>query len=132
MTQEELGREVERRTDAIDRLGETFNQTHDRARDEFFMPFVHAAELINGAPQPDPDGLGEDDDSPEGTPIAQEQLLENTHAVANTIGAGIGAPPPASARNRGNATSRRSVRPAIDPCHCVAFRVSGIQRGQQN
>lgn len=82
--------EVERRTDAINSLGEAFNQTHDQAAKEFFMPFVHTAERIKGAPQPDPEGLGADDDSSEGTQAAQEQLLKNTHAIADVIGASVG------------------------------------------
>jgi transcriptional regulator with XRE-family HTH domain len=53
--------ELERRKTLNSELYGAFNETHDRARDEFFMPFVEIAGRIDGAPQPDAENLNLDD-----------------------------------------------------------------------
>ncbi|MGY1777749.1 helix-turn-helix domain-containing protein [Geodermatophilus sp. SYSU D00804] len=54
-----LQRTVEERTQRLSSTVDAFNEAHDKARDEFFLPFVRAAEAISGAPAPPRESLEE-------------------------------------------------------------------------
>ena len=66
----ELQQEIDLRTSVITDLTEAFNKQHDRARDEFFVPFVEIAERVEGAPPPKATDLDGDDDGPDPDPEA--------------------------------------------------------------
>jgi hypothetical protein len=82
-------REVERRTTLISELVDEFNDAHDRARDEFFMRFVQIADAIEGAPQPDPEMIADDDIDDAGSEAAF-RLRFTSYGVANVLAGGAG------------------------------------------
>jgi len=87
-----IQQEVERRTALITELGDAFNAAHDRARDDFFMKFVEIAQGINGAPQPDPAGLQDDDaaDADDAQAKAEYRRRFTTYGVAHVLAGGAG------------------------------------------
>lgn len=80
-------REVEERTLIVTRLSETFNNQHDRARDQFFMRFVDVASRIDGAPQPEPTEP-RDDDSTDVDAVAAYRLKSSSAGVAHVLAGG--------------------------------------------
>jgi len=94
-TKERLGRVqrvLEERMNQVQVEGEAFNTAHDRARDEFFLPFVSVAGQIEGAPAPPaPAALAADDDDQSATvTVAKVQLDLATHSVAKALMGGLG------------------------------------------
>lgn len=87
-----IQQEVQDRTDGITKLAGEFNEAHDRARDDFFMKFVGVAQQIEGAPQPDPMDLQDDDMTEDTTqdPEAQAafRLRAWSHGVASVLAGG--------------------------------------------
>lgn len=79
--------QIDQRKSTIEGLGETFNTHHDRARDEFFMPFVELAKTIEGAPLPDVHGLDGGDDADPDT-VASFRLKSNANGVGQLIAGG--------------------------------------------
>ena len=43
---------IDQRIKAVGDLSDRFNSVHDRARDQFFLPFIRTAQSIFGAPHP--------------------------------------------------------------------------------
>jgi hypothetical protein len=84
-----IQREVEKRTTLITELGDAFNQAHDRARDQFFMPFVEIASEVNGAPQPDPAGLQVEEPA-DGEAEARYCLRLHSYGVAQALAGSVG------------------------------------------
>lgn len=84
-----IQQEVETRTTLITKLGDEFNEAHDRARDDFFMKFVEIAGQIDGAPQPDPEGL-EVDDVDDAQAEAQYRLQFTSFGIAHVLAGGAG------------------------------------------
>lgn len=83
--------EVEHRTAVITELGTAFNEAHEQARDEFFMPFVNLAGTILGAPQPDPTQLLDDGDDSGPKAEAKTRLKITSHGIAHVLAGGAGA-----------------------------------------
>lgn len=81
--------EIDERTTVIEELSEEFNKQHDRARDEFFMRFVEVAARVEGAPQPDPTQL-EDDDLADLDAVAAYRLRSNANGVRRLLAGGAG------------------------------------------
>jgi len=68
---------VAERTERLSAAVDNFNEAHDTARDDFFLPFVRAADAISGAPKPPRQNL--DDAVPEegaGTEATAEFRLQ--------------------------------------------------------
>lgn len=84
-----IQQEIERRTALITELGDGFNAAHDRARDDFFMKFVKTAYGINGAPQPDPAVL-QDDDAADAQAEANYRLRFTQYGVSHVLAGGAG------------------------------------------
>lgn len=84
-----IQREIDDRTARITELGDAFNQAHDRARDDFFMQFVEIAGGVNGAPQPDPAGL-QDEEPADGKAEASYRLRFNSYGVAHVLAGSAG------------------------------------------
>ncbi len=82
--------EIDRRTSVITELGNAFNEAHDRARDNFFMPFVQIAGGVTGAPQPDRAGL-QDDGVADPAAQAEYRIRFTTYGVAHVLAGGMGA-----------------------------------------
>ncbi|GAB3039447.1 helix-turn-helix domain-containing protein [Mycobacterium bourgelatii] len=82
--------EVERRTGLITELGDAFNTAHDRARDDFVMKFVAIARGINGAPQPEPVGLEDDDVTEDAQAQAKYRLRSTSYGVRYALAGGAG------------------------------------------
>ena len=85
----QIQQEIAERTRVITHLSEDFNKQHDRARDEFFMRFVEIAARVDGAPQPDPTQL-EDDDATEADAVATYRLKSNATGVGQLLAGGAG------------------------------------------
>lgn len=81
--------EIDERTTVIEKLSEEFNKQHDRARDEFFMKFVDVAALVEGAPQPDPTQL-QDDDIADADAVAAYRLRSNANGLRKLLAGGAG------------------------------------------
>lgn len=81
--------EIDERTTVIEKLSEEFNKQHDRARDEFFMRFVDVAALVEGAPQPDPTQL-QDDDVADADAVAAYRLRSNANGLRKLLAGGAG------------------------------------------
>lgn len=84
-----IQREIDERTTVITNLSEEFNKQHDRARDEFFMKFVEVAALVEGAPQPDPTQL-QDDDAKGADAVAAYRLKSSANGVGKLLAGGAG------------------------------------------
>lgn len=89
-----LQRTVEGRTERLSATVDAFNEAHDTARDEFFLPFVRAADAIAGAPQPPRESL--DDAVPQegagAEATAEFRLQFASYGVAQALsGAAAGA-----------------------------------------
>lgn len=89
-----LQRTVEKRTERLSVAVDAFNEAHDKARDQFFLPFVRAADAISGAPPPPRGGLDDavpqDNDDAEAT--AEYRLQFASYGVAKALsGAAAGA-----------------------------------------
>lgn len=82
--------EIDDRTATIKSLGDAFNKQHDRARDEFFMRFVEIAELVEGAPQPDPTQLQDDEDDTNPDAVAAFRLKSNATGVGQILAGSAG------------------------------------------
>jgi transcriptional regulator with XRE-family HTH domain len=84
---ERIDLEIHERSKLIHDLGEAFNTFHDRARDEFFLPFVDIARRVEGASQPD---LAQLDDVPEATAseTADRWVQSNVNGVIRTLASG--------------------------------------------
>lgn len=82
--------EVSHRTAVITELGDAFNEAHDRARDDFFMPFVAVASGVDGAPQPDPSGLVADPSADDAETEASVRLKVTSHGIAHVLAGGAG------------------------------------------
>ncbi|GAA0985119.1 helix-turn-helix domain-containing protein [Nocardioides aquaticus] len=81
---------IDQRMKAVGALSDRFNVAHDRARDEFFLPFVTVAGGIYGAPRPsEPESL-EDDELADPEVVAEYRLSVTTSRVAHNIGASAG------------------------------------------
>lgn len=76
---------VQVRTDCVQELGLAFNVAHDRARDEFFLPFVTAAAEIQQAAVP-PELPADDQDPGEQSP-ASAVASARVQNLSNGIGA---------------------------------------------
>lgn len=83
------------RTDCIEDLGSSFNDAHNRARDDYFLRFVDIAKGIEDAPPPE---LPTEKDLPDpdgGTPgartVAAEMTILSHHIAAALVGAAGGA-----------------------------------------
>jgi len=85
---------VEERTERLTDTVDAFNEAHDKARDEFFLPFVRAANALAGAPQP-PRGSLDDAVPQEGAgaeATAEFRLQFASYGIAQTLsGAATGA-----------------------------------------
>lgn len=81
-----LQQEIEGRSALITRLGDDFNEAHDRARDDFFMKFVNIAEQVEGAPQPDVENL--QDDVTDAETEAAFRLRLTSYGVAQVLTGG--------------------------------------------
>lgn len=84
-----IQREIDARASVINDLGSAFNAQHDRARDEFFLPFVEIAGRIEGAEQPDPTPF-ENDDATDPEAVAEFRLQSNTNGVVQILAGGAG------------------------------------------
>ena len=84
-----IEQEIEERTKVITDLSEAFNKQHDRARDEFFMRFVEIAERVEGAPQPEPTQL-QDDDATDADAVAAYRLESYANGVVQALAVGAG------------------------------------------
>jgi transcriptional regulator with XRE-family HTH domain len=84
-----IRQEIARRTSPITELGNAFNEAHDRARDHFFISFVKIAGGANGAPQPDPAGL-QDDDVANPAGEANYRIRFTAYGVAHLLAGGMG------------------------------------------
>lgn len=84
-----IQQEIERRTAVITKLGNAFNEAHDRARDDFFMKFVVVAQEVEGAPQPDPETL-QDDEMTDAEAKAALSLRRTSYGVAHVLAGGAG------------------------------------------
>jgi transcriptional regulator with XRE-family HTH domain len=70
-----IEREISHRTEVITELSQAYNKAHDQARDEFFMEFLVFAERLDGAPQPEPTQIQDEDET--GTDAAGADLLDS-------------------------------------------------------
>lgn len=84
-----IQQEIERRTTLVSEAGDAFNVAHDRARDDFFMKFVAMAAGIDGAPQPDPASL-QDDDAADAQAEAAGRLRFTSYGIAQALAGGAG------------------------------------------
>jgi hypothetical protein len=85
---------VEERTDRLSSTVDAFNEAHDQARDEFFLPFVRAADAISGAPPPPTESLeeGVPEEGADAAATAAFRLRFASYGVAQTLsGAAAGA-----------------------------------------
>ncbi|MGC4935951.1 helix-turn-helix domain-containing protein [Gordonia sp. DT30] len=82
--------EVERRSRLIEEAAQRFNSAHDRARDEFFMPFVRLAQQIADSPQPEqPDALAYNaSTSPRA--IAVQRRIAANYGIRHVLAGGVG------------------------------------------
>lgn len=84
---EDLQSAVQRRATATERIVKEYNFQHDRARDDFFMPFVAEASYIDGAPTP-PDAPTLDEDAAAGT--TGEQARERLNFASDLLASKLG------------------------------------------
>jgi uncharacterized membrane-anchored protein YhcB (DUF1043 family) len=89
-----LQRTLEERTERLSATVDAFNEAHDKARDDFFLPFVRAADAIAGASEPPRESL--DDAVPEegagAEATAEFRLQFASYGIAQTLsGAAAGA-----------------------------------------
>lgn len=85
--------EVDRRKDRIQKLGTAFNESHDRARDEFLLKFVALAHDLEGAPEVDSSALQDDDDAvaaADAKTKAQTRQRLVSSRIASMLAAGVG------------------------------------------
>jgi transcriptional regulator with XRE-family HTH domain len=82
--------EADARAMAVATLAETFNEQHDRARDEFFMRFVETANLIEGAPQVDHTQLEDESSEADATAVAAFRLGSNASGLQQVLVGGVG------------------------------------------
>jgi len=92
----DLQESVERRASEVTLRGQRFNEIHDRARDDFFVPFYDVAAAVAGAPEHpvmDADPAPEDHVGPESAAEFKIELTSKmlTSALAGTGGAAAGA-----------------------------------------
>ncbi|NPD06531.1 helix-turn-helix transcriptional regulator [Nocardioides sp. zg-1308] len=81
---------IDRRIKAVEDLSDRFNAEHDRARDDFFVPFIVTAQQVRGAPRPpEPAALGEEELA-DPDAVADYRLTVTTSRIANNIGATAG------------------------------------------
>jgi transcriptional regulator with XRE-family HTH domain len=81
--------EFQRRSEVTASLGDGFDRAHERAREDFFMPFVRAAGRINGAPQPNPAVLEAVTDVT-ASAEASLRLRVTRYGVASVLASGAG------------------------------------------
>ncbi|MBJ7289172.1 helix-turn-helix transcriptional regulator [Williamsia sp.] len=81
--------EVERRTFLIESSTDGFNSAHDRARDEFFMPFVALAQQISGSPQPEQE-LANVEGAPSAHSVAVQRRLAANYGIRHVLAGGAG------------------------------------------
>lgn len=89
-----LEQTVQERTQQLSLVVDDFNRAHDKARDDFFLPFVRYADAISGAPKPPrqrlDDAVPEEGASDEAT--AEFRLQFASYGVAQALsGATAGA-----------------------------------------
>lgn len=85
-----LQAEVESRSRRIEKAAKEFNLAHDRARDNFFMPFVDLAQQIRDSPRPEQsDALTRD--SPESPrEVAVQRRIAANYGIRHVLAGGVG------------------------------------------
>ena len=81
---------IDQRIKAVGDLSDRFNAAHDRARDEFFLPFIEPRRRSRGAPRPPEPAALDDEELADPDAVAEYRLGVTTSRVANNIGATAG------------------------------------------